>query len=444
MLVSHEIPISVFSIFKRMNDYDYCLLHLTYENEQYKNYYINAVKEGRQVLLDNSLFELGDALTNEQLAEGVKLINPTWYVIPDCLNNKDVTIERFKAFKADYPDLPGKAVGVVQGSTIEDMIECYKFMSEHADKIAIPFDSKAFEEVVDDKDQLFQWCKGRQYFIQLLVRSGIWNHEKPHHLLGCSYAREFSFPLYKNISIESVDTSNPIIAALHGELYKSYGLDYKPSTKLCDLINHEVTFDEFTLMVRNALQFKKICNSEKNWVCFFSQTGSEIYNVSSDIGIDPDLIIVNKSDMSGVNPKLLEKFSDRIVQIPNKPKLDDYLGVIEQYEDIFSNCIITLHGYLRIVPKELCDAYEIYNLHPGLITKYPELKGFNPQERAFNGKYETAGAVIHEVVAEVDAGRIWYSFECPITDKTLDEVYEVLHVNSTRLWVTFLDQEVFS
>ena len=96
---------------------------------------------------------------------------------------------------------------------------------------------------------------------------------------------------------------------------------------------------------------------------------------------------------------------------------------------------------MRIVPEEICGRYEIYNGHPGLITKYPELKGKDPQERAYNDKYKTAGSVIHRVVPEVDAGEILAEEEVDIKDKSLNEVYESLHEISSDLWVEFLKEK---
>mgnify|MGYP002672554245 CR=1 FL=1 len=260
MLISHEVPLSLLKNSKRFNDYDYCLLHLTYENEQYRQFYVDSIRDGRHVLLDNSLFELGDALTNDQLAAGVLYIRPTWYVVPDCLHNKDVTIQRFENFKKNYGDLPGIRIGVVQGSTVEELIDCYKYMSENADKIALPFDSKAFEGYTNYADILERWCVGRQLFIQHLVDKGIWNQNKPHHLLGCSYAKEFSNTLYRNISIESCDTSNPVVASIHHLRYGSDGLCTKPSTKLCDLVYHNFNAYELGLLKHNISTFRRICN----------------------------------------------------------------------------------------------------------------------------------------------------------------------------------------
>lgn len=260
MLISHEVPIDMLKRSTSFNDYEYCLLHLTYDHPEYRAFYKNSQ---RQVLLDNSLFELGDALTNEQLAAGVLDINPTWYVIPDRLNDKKTTISRFESFKKVYPDLPGKAIGVVQGSTLYDLIDCYAYMSQHADKIAIPFDSKAFDEYVDDDNELVRWCFGRQLFIRELINSGLWNYAKPHHLLGCSFAAEFGSSVYKNLNIESVDTSNPIVAAICNKKYcNTLGLLEKPQVKLCDLIDRSVPEKSALakLIDYNVTQFRRICN----------------------------------------------------------------------------------------------------------------------------------------------------------------------------------------
>lgn len=258
MKISHEVPIDLLEKSKKFNDYDYCLLHLTYSHPQYKQFYIDSIKEGRRVLLDNSLFELGDALTNEQLAQGVRDIKPTWYVVPDCLNDCEKTIERFRKFKETYTDLPGLSIGVVQGSTIDELIECYKYMSENAHKIAIPFDSKGFECLSNSEDKLEKWCEGRPKFIKLLMDRGVWNFNKAHHLLGCSYAREFSNEIYTCLNVESVDTSNPVVAGLKGLIYTSNGLYTKPSVKLCELIDADVSDQQLSLIYYNVEKFREI------------------------------------------------------------------------------------------------------------------------------------------------------------------------------------------
>ena len=176
-----------------------------------------------------------------------------------------------------------------------------------------------------------------------------------------------------------------------------------------------------------------------NWVAFFSQTGSEIVNICEEIKRWPDLIVTNRMDgFDKINPKLTQRIlngKQRMLMVEKKPPVHRY------DEAIRPGSVVTLHGWLRIIPEEICSKYQIYNGHPGLITKYPELKGKDPQERAFEGKYETAGSVIHKVVPEVDAGTVLEEKEINIKGMSLDEVYKSLHVVSTDLWVEFLKGE---
>jgi folate-dependent phosphoribosylglycinamide formyltransferase PurN len=177
------------------------------------------------------------------------------------------------------------------------------------------------------------------------------------------------------------------------------------------------------------------------WIAFFSQTGTEIHNLSNTLGIYPDAIVTNKTDLKSVNKELLctTQFREHklnktiLMSLPSKPVASDYLNVLKSFE----NPVITLHGYLRIIPKEICDNFEIYNLHPGLINKYPELKGFNPQERAFTQGYKLAGCVIHKVISEVDEGDIIMGQGISIESMNLNQVYESLHNTALDLWKSF-------
>ena len=100
--------------------------------------------------------------------------------------------------------------------------------------------------------------------------------------------------------------------------------------------------------------------------------------------------------------------------------------------------LITLHGYLRIIPSDVCERFEIYNGHPGYITAYPELKGKDPQIRAGEAGHRWVGCVIHKVTAGVDEGPIEDQTGVPNTASSLDELYSLLKKKSLYLWVKFM------
>ena len=176
----------------------------------------------------------------------------------------------------------------------------------------------------------------------------------------------------------------------------------------------------------------------KPWIAFFSQTGSEIVDIANAIGYWPDAIITNErpSKIRKINNDLLEQ--NLLATTVNKPLVEDYEEVIGFYKDP----IITLHGWLRIMPPPICEKYDIFNGHPGLITEYPELKGKDPQMKAFKEKYPVMGCVLHKVVAGVDEGKVLAEERFNAFNITEEEMWKVTRDRSLSLWINFLKKVV--
>ena len=172
---------------------------------------------------------------------------------------------------------------------------------------------------------------------------------------------------------------------------------------------------------------------QKKWVALFSQTGSEICEIADKIGRWPDLIITNH------RPKHLRTIDKRIPEellrwTENKPLVHEYRWLLSDLEDP----VITLHGWLRIMPPEICERYSIFNGHPGLITEYPELKGKDPQVRAHEAKHPVAGAVLHRVTAGVDEGKVLMEERFNAWNLELNELFHILKDRSIYMWIIFL------
>ena len=267
MKVSHESPISILNDSTRYNDFDYALVHLFESHPDYYRYFKQAREVyNREVLLDNSIFELGKAFDSDKFLAAAIDLQPNMFIVPDVLEETVDTITSFHNWITTgkinevKSTCNTKAIGAIQGKTWHDLITCYKYMSEHADMIAISFDFSYYEITGEGNNKLERWCSGRQRFISQLIESGIWNWRKPHHLLGCSLAKEFRYYVDNNIhNIVSCDTSNPVVAAIHNIKYDAdYGLPIKPSTKLADLIDYEFSIDQLGILGYNVDMFKKI------------------------------------------------------------------------------------------------------------------------------------------------------------------------------------------
>ena len=188
------------------------------------------------------------------------------------------------------------------------------------------------------------------------------------------------------------------------------------------------------------------------WVAFFSQTGSEIANISKQLKRWPDLVVTNKQDNKKTNIDLLyhyrEGTDDNIIRLPKWPKEMDYLKAADALsysilnDDWKEDVFVTLHGYLRILPPDFTRSSNIYNGHPGAIDIYPELKGFNPQKKAWEAKHDRAGCVIHKVTPELDDGPIVANAIIDNNFNTYEELEKALHVESTKLWINFLNERL--
>jgi hypothetical protein len=258
--VAHEAPISIMKEVDDLTDYSYALVHLFETHPQYYEYFFYARQQGRDVLLDNSIFELGEAFESEKYAEWIKKLQPTYYVLPDVLEDGYKTIENFIKFASTYDDLPGMRIGTIQGKTYGEIVDCYKFMSDNANMIAISFDMSYYQFTGLGNTKLELQCNGRISLIDDLIHDGIWNHNKPHHLLGCSLAREFSNYIRKGVgNIYSADTSNPVVCGIKGYAYNGeFGLEIKPSQKLVEMIDAEVTDEQMRKIKYNIKNFKHI------------------------------------------------------------------------------------------------------------------------------------------------------------------------------------------
>ena len=274
--INHEMPLELMldPRFDDLTDYSYDLVHMNDEIPEYKKYFQDSLAKGRQVLLDNSVFELDEPFNPEKFVEKINELKPTWYVVPDFLDDCDATIRSMDEWISVYlpkvVDGP-KIIGSIQGKTPADMVRCYQKMASdpHVAKIAITFNSECYAALCPDLmqegekvDMLQVWCEGRQRLISKLVMDGIWENNKPHHLLGIALPQEAKTPLYHRISIETWDTSNPVVAGLKGIKYTDEGLKEKPSVKLYTMMDMKVSEEQKDLIEYNIKKFREFLNTK--------------------------------------------------------------------------------------------------------------------------------------------------------------------------------------
>jgi len=174
------------------------------------------------------------------------------------------------------------------------------------------------------------------------------------------------------------------------------------------------------------------------WYAFFSQTGSEIVDLSHALQRVPTLIVSNNfEEKIKFNPKI-RKLGSTVMQGDHSILMNYCRNqTLTNKDDI----LITLHGYLRILPADICNKYEIYNGHPAPIHLYPELKGKDKQEDLYKYKdrYERIGCIIHRVTPDLDEGDIIVSIDEINTLTSLEDSYLKAKPLSLKSWEIFFN-----
>ena len=265
--IAHEAPIDIFEEVQRVTDYDYALVHLLEQNGRYRDTFERAIKKGREVILDNSIFELEEAFEADRFVQWVERLKPTWYIVPDALEDAVKTCQQMADWNMKYSNVPGKKIGVVQGKTYDQIKACYEYMDKLAkvDMIAISFDYSYYTESVPHPNKYVSWMLGRVKLLGDLVKDGTINKDKPHHLLGCGLPQEFSFYKHADYNfIYSLDTSNPVVHGIKGINYDSDGLWSKESQKLHELIDYPLDNLDINLILDNIKSFRQFTNGSKS------------------------------------------------------------------------------------------------------------------------------------------------------------------------------------
>lgn len=261
MKVSHELPIELLHKSYEWNDYDYCLPHLIDKFERYRLFFQKARLDKRFVIMDNGLFE-GVEHTTEDLLDKINLVRPSIFIVPDAWNDSAATLRNAKHWMINYkPNLPEgvELMAVCQGESIGELMTTYQTLVDLGYKhIAFNHSSIAYTDQFPDYPKLKAQMYGRIHLVKRLIETNTVVKSNYHHLLGCSLPQEVM--AYSAIEwINSVDTSNPIIVGFKGERYGDNGIDFKPTEKIEDLFEVDLS-ERMEDIIFNINKFKSYAN----------------------------------------------------------------------------------------------------------------------------------------------------------------------------------------
>ena len=261
MKVSHEVPRCLLTLSPEINDYEYILPHLLDQDEDYLAYYREAKAKGRYIVMDNSLHELGEAYDFDRLKYWVNELEPDEFMVPDVWMDCHQTAAQAKYWlQFKFPEKT-KKIAVIQGKDKNDAYLCAGLLKELGyDKLCVSYGATWYNDFFPHNNGDMGKALGRVRFVQGLLKLDHLKDVK-FHLLGCSIPQEFGW--YDNgfpSRIESIDTSNPVMAALDGTRYNSNGMNYKPNANMNMFFDIKFEDIKYEDIIYNTTQFRIINN----------------------------------------------------------------------------------------------------------------------------------------------------------------------------------------
>ena len=263
MKVSHEVPRCLLTASPEFNDYDYALPHLFDQDEEYLQYFKDAKKAGRYIIMDNSLHELGEAYNHDRLRYWIQELEPNEFIVPDVWMDCHSTAAQAKywsQFSGLYPET--KLTAVIQGKDKNDAYLCANLLANLGyKKLCVSYGATWYNDFFPHTNADMGKALGRVRFVQGLLKI---DHLKDikFHLLGCSIPQEFGWYDDQDFvkRIESIDTSNPIMAALDGTRYSNNGMNYKPNANMNNFFDIKFEDIKYEDIIYNTTKFREINN----------------------------------------------------------------------------------------------------------------------------------------------------------------------------------------
>lgn len=125
------------------------------------------------------------------------------------------------------------------------------------------------------------------------------------------------------------------------------------------------------------------------------------------------LVISNQASAKGLQRAQTAQISTAVLEHTSFPDRLTFDRALMALIDRQQPDAVILAGFMRILTPEFVAHYEgkLFNIHPSLLPKYP---GLHTHQRALDNGDTVAGASVHFVVPELDAGPLVIQASVPV------------------------------
>ena len=152
----------------------------------------------------------------------------------------------------------------------------------------------------------------------------------------------------------------------------------------------------------------------KNIVILISGGGSNMAAIvrtaqqerwAEHLGAQVAAVVSNKADAGGLVFAQSQGIATAVVDHKAYASREDFDAALMQRIDAFEPALVVLAGFMRILTPGFVAHYtgRLVNIHPSLL---PAFAGLHTHQRAIDAGCRFAGASVHMVTADLDAGPI--------------------------------------
>jgi hypothetical protein len=256
--ISHETPFCLLKHSLKFCDYQYALPHLLEDNEDYRNHFLQCKEDGVEMYLDNSLHELSYAMDDATLIKWMNILEPSTFFVPDAWEDYDTSVVNARRWSTIVVPETTTKTAVVQAKSWHEAMLCIQAYRDLGyKKFAFSYGASYYNKLCPALNPDFGKAIGRFIAISKMYEEGILLSSDRVHLLGTAWPGEFS--LYRDMPfIESLDTSNPIMAALDGTIYREDGVSRKPTSNMNNYQDLPIEDIAMELVEYNVRKFRSI------------------------------------------------------------------------------------------------------------------------------------------------------------------------------------------
>ena len=142
------------------------------------------------------------------------------------------------------------------------------------------------------------------------------------------------------------------------------------------------------------------------------------------LGAEVVAVVSNKPHAGGLRLARAQGIATEVLEhsaYANREIFDQALAAaIARYDQPQRPCLVVLAGFMRILTAGFVAAHagRLLNIHPSLL---PAFTGLHTHQRALDAGCKFAGATVHQVSAELDAGAILEQSVVPVLAKDTAE-----------------------